>query len=419
MKFLKEASYVYEPDVEVMERVRAILEDVKANGDKAIKKYTKQFDKVDRDPIYVTHEEMTQCGAKITTEIKDLIIFAIKRVEEFAEAQKEGFEDFEREFLPGIRLGQKIVPVRSVGVYVPGGLYPLLSSPIMSIVPARVAGVERIAVATPPQKGQNLPHPAILWACTQAGAKEIYCMGGAQAVAGLAYGTETVNSVNMIVGPGNKYVTEAKRQMFGIVGIDLLAGPSEVLVLADETADPEVVSADLLAQAEHDPDARALLVTTSEALAREVMQQVESQLENLETKEVARTSWDKHGLVVVATNSEEAIEFSNSLAPEHLEIHVKNPRSYLNALKNYGSLFLGDKSAVVFSDKCAGTNHILPTGTAARYTEGLWVGTFLKALTYQEITQEGVSILAPRAEKQAIFEKLDGHAKSAAIRLHK
>ena len=285
----------------------------------------------------------------------------------------------------------------------------------MTVVPATVAGVERIVVATPPQD-DGLPHPAAVYGAHQAGADEIYVVGGAQAIAGLGLGTDEIAQVDKIVGPGNIFVTEAKRQLFGTVGIDLLAGPSEILVLADSSADPEIVASDLLAQAEHDTGARPLLVTTSAALGEAVIDEVEAQLETLATADIAATAWEEMGAVIVVETLEEAVDTSDKLAPEHLEVQIETPRSVLDDLTNYGTLFLGDRSANVFSDKLVGTNHVLPTQRAARYTAGLSVHEFLKHPTYQEVTAEGAAALEPWATQQSVLERLEGHAKSSFLR---
>jgi len=419
MQYLKEPDEppfgTYAVPDEVAGTVDDIIHEVRAAGDEAIREYTERFDGVERETNALTDAERREAIDRMSAEAKRIIDNSIENIRRFAEAQYDHVSEFEVEVQEGVTLGQKLVPIETVGAYVPGGQYPLLSSALMAVVPAAVAGVGTVAVATPPQD-DGIPHPAAVYGADAAGADEIYVAGGAQAIAGLGLGTDEIEQVDKIVGPGNIFVTEAKRQLFGTVGIDLLAGPSEILVLADATADPELVAADLLAQAEHDTGARPLLVTTSEDLGRAVIEEIDTQLETLATAEIAETSWEEMGAVLVVDTLAEAVAVSDDLAPEHLEVQIETPREVLDELTNYGTLFLGDRSANVFSDKLIGTNHVLPTQRAARYTAGLSVHEFLKHPTYQEVTAEGATALEPWATRQSQIERLEGHAKSSYIR---
>jgi histidinol dehydrogenase len=317
------------------------------------------------------------------------------------------------EVLPGIHLGHRLIPLQRVGAYVPGGRYPLLSSPLMAIIPARVAGVEEIHVCTPPRV-----HPAVLYAARLAGATHIYRVGGAQAIAAFTFGTETIPQVDKIVGPGDMYVNEAKRQAIGHVGIDQLAGPSEIFTLADDGADPKILAADMLAQAEHDPETRVGLITTSRRIAEATLAEVERQLGILATASVAGASWIKRGEIVLCRDEADMILYSDHVAAEHLQVHTANAEDLATRLRNYGSLFIGQDASVVYSDKVSGTNHILPTGGAAHYTGGVWVGTFLKVCTHQRIERGGVEVLAEYAVRQSQREGLEGHRKAAEIRIN-
>lgn len=310
-----------------------------------------------------------------------------------------------------------MIPVESVAGYVPGGRYPLPSSAIMSIVPAKVAGAKRLVACSPAIKGENRIHPATLAAMSIAGVDEVYCMGGAQAIAVLAYGTETIEPVEMIVGPGNQYVTEAKRQVYGAVGIDFLAGPSEVVVIADSSGNPKNIAADLLAQSEHDPQARGILLCTDEDVAKETERQVEEYLKVLPTAELARISWEDNGEIILFDSIEEAVEASNRIAPEHLELQCINAEEIIKMLHNYGSLFIGEEAAEVMGDYVVGTNHILPTMEVARYSGGVWVGTFLKVVTHQRLTKEGLKLMAPVASRLAEVEGLFAHKLAADVRI--
>jgi sulfopropanediol 3-dehydrogenase len=401
---------------ELEETVSNIIHQVRTRGDSSLKEFSKKFDGLDIDDLKISEAAIRKAKSQLPLTLLDDISFSIQRIRSFAEAQRKTLTEFEQEMIPGVYLGQKVIPIDSVGAYVPGGRYPLLSSAQMAIIPAKVAGVSTVRVCTPPTKDGEI-HPAVLYAAHLSGADEIFCVGGAQAIAALAYGTESIKPVNKITGPGNRFVTEAKRQVNGSVGIDLLAGPSEVLVLADDTANPVYVASDLLAQAEHDVDARVILVSTSIEVARLVMNEIQKQLETLPTSNVAGAAWDRRGQVIVTDTLEEAIAVINDWAPEHLHVQISDSRSYLNSFKNYGSLFLGENASVVYADKVCGTNHILPTKGAAKYTGGVWVGTFLKVTTYQWIEQEGINALAPHCVRQSSLEGLIGHLRSANVRL--
>ena len=419
MQYLKEPAADpfsgYRIPADVQETVGDIVSEIRSRGDEAVREFTERFDEVTREQNRLSEDEISTAIDAVSDEEKRIIDNSIENIRQFAAAQLDHVEEFEVERDDGVTLGQKLVPVEKAGAYVPGGQYPLLSSSLMAIVPAAVAGVEKIVAASPPQE-DGLPHPATVYGAQKAGADEIYAVGGSQAVAAMATGTDEIERVDKIVGPGNVFVTEAKRQVFGEVGIDLLAGPSEILVLADESADPELVAADLLAQAEHDANARPLLVTTSERTGESVIEEVQTQLESLSTAAVARESWDQMGAVIVAEDLDEAVAVSDDLAPEHLEIQTENPRDVLDQLSNYGTLFLGEHSANAFADKLVGTNHILPTQQSARYTAGLSVHKFIKHQTYQEVSEEGARTLEPWATRQSEIEQLEGHAKSSFIR---
>lgn len=413
---LKEARPVTEQDVqELQESVSVILKKVQDEGDAALRFYAKKFDNYEKE-FRVTREDAKKAKDKLPPEVIEELEFAISQVTAFAREQRACLKDTEKEYFPGFSMGHRVLPVASCGCYVPAGRYPCLTSAVMSVIPAQVAGVKRIVVCSPPSRDGGI-NPGILYTLYKMEVEEIYCLGGPQAIGALAYGTQTIRPVDMIAGPGNKYVQEAKRQVFGRVGIDFLAGPSEVMVIADDSARPDWVAADLLAQAEHDPNARAALVTNSETVAKAVLKEVEKQLKVLETEEVARASWEVKGEAVICSTLDECVDYANEYAPEHLEIHCRQPREVMKRLENYGSLFLGELTAEVYADKVSGTNHILPTGRCARYTGGLWVGMFLKVITHQSADLEASLRLAKYAEDQATFEKMDAHRQAATIRL--
>ncbi|MGD2126091.1 MAG: histidinol dehydrogenase [Desulfobacteraceae bacterium] len=416
IKELKKAKPVLEADVKALRQsVEEILERVRKEQDAALAHYAKTFDQYE-GPIRVSEAEVEAVKRELPADVIEGLDFAILRVTAFAEAQRAQISEFEQEMIPGVFMGHRLVPVESCAAYVPAGRYPCLTSAVMSLVPAKVVGVKRIVACSSPGKEKRI-NPAILYTMGAIGADEIYCLGGAQAIAAMAYGTETIQPVDLIVGPGNQYVMEAKRQVFGTVGIDFLAGPSECLVIADETARADYIAADLLAQCEHDPEARGALVTTSESLGKQVLEEIERQLRELKTEEVARRSWEDKGDVVVVPTLEDACVWANDYAPEHLEVHTNDPRTLLPLLTSYGSLFLGKAAAEVFADKVAGTNHILPTLRGARNTGGLWVGHFLKVITHQWVDERGVKVLAPYSVRQAEFETMDAHRRAALVRL--
>ena len=383
-----------------------------------MKKYNLKFDNNDRNIIRVSKEEIEEAYKEVDDEFINNIKIAAKNIEKFAKLQKESFNnDFEKEIYPGVILGQKHIPVSSCLAYVPGGGYSLFSTALMLIIPAKVAGVKRVVACSPTMKDVAKINPKTLVAMDIAGADEIYATGGVQAIASFTYGTESIKPVDIIVGPGNKYVTEAKRQCYGTVGIDFVAGPSEVLIIADETANATYIAADVLAQCEHDLNARGILITTSEKFANEVMKKVEQMLEELPTKNIAKPSWENNGEVILVDNLKEAVEISNQYAPEHLEISTANNDDIIDELINYGSLFIGGYSAEVFGDYVSGTNHTLPTLKASRYTGGVWVGTFIKTCTHQVLNKDAVKLLGPVAVKLATGEGLHAHANAAKVRL--
>ncbi|MDL5363509.1 histidinol dehydrogenase [Halalkalicoccus sp. NIPERK01] len=403
-------------DREVTESVQDILGEVRERGDEAVAAFTEEFDGVERERFRVDDDEIEAAREELSSADREAIDNTVANVREFHEEQREHIEGFEREFEEGVRLGQRIVPVESAGTYVPGGRHPLVAAPAMSIVPAKVAGVERVVTCAPPQENGTI-QPAQLYAMDRAGADEIYCIGGAQAIGAMAYGTDSVPGVAKVTGPGNVFVTEAKRQVFGHVGIDFLAGPSEVLVLADSSADPDLVATDLLAQAEHDPNSRPILVSTDRAVAEAAVEAFHDGLSEIRTADVAGECWENNGEVVVAETMDDAVEVVNDYAIEHLQVMIDEPRSIVEDLTNYGSLFLGEHSPVVFGDKAVGTNHSLPTLEVARYSGGIWVGTYTKTLTHQEATAEGAARIAPWAAKICELEGTHAHQLSAEARL--
>ncbi len=416
-KEIKKAKAVSEEDLQQLQgTVKSILLRVKNDGDHALRHYEKEFDNYEPESFRISPGEAAKAKDQLPGEILEELDFAIEQVSAFARAQRDSIVEFEKEIGPGMKMGQRIVPVDSCGCYVPAGRYPCLTSAVMSVIPAKAAGVKRIVACSPPGRIGAI-NPAILYTMVRMEVDEIYCLGGAQAIGALAFGTETIQPVDLIVGPGNQYVAEAKRQVFGTVGIDFLAGPSECLIIADETGRPDIIAADLLAQCEHDPNARGALVTTSENLAMETLSEIERQLDERTTAEVAGTSWKNKGVVVVVENIDDAVTYANEYAPEHLEIHTNTPREVLPCLKHYGSLFIGERTAEVFADKVAGPNHILPTGRAARYTGGLWVGMFLKVITHMEVNDQASRKLAKYSETQAAYEGMDAHRFAATIRL--
>ena len=402
---------------EIRATVSEILSAVEREGELAVRRYSERFDDWSPPSFRVRDDEVRRATASIPDDLLEHIAFAQEQVRAFAELQRTTLVDEEWPTLPGVTLGQRFIPVGSVGAYSPGGLYPLIASAIMTVVVPKVAEVPRVVGCAPP-RGSDGMHPPQLHAIATSGADEILCLGGVQAFAAMAFGIEDVEPADMLVGAGNAYVAEAKRQLFGTVGIDLLAGPTEVMVLADDSADPRIVAADLLGQAEHGPTSPATLVTTSERLAREVVDAVDGWLEGeWPTKEVAGAAWRDHGAIIVCEDDEEAATVADDIAPEHLEIQTEDPEWYLKRMSSYGTLFLGTHATVAFSDKAIGTNHVLPTRRAARYTGGLWVGKFLKAVTYQRVTAEGSARVAASTAAIADAELMFGHALTARLRL--
>ncbi len=418
-EYLKRATEKPKEDIRaVQETVREILNRVRKEGEAAVRYYSQTFDQWAPMSFKISQDEILAAKKKLpVTEIED-IDFCQAQIRHFAEEQMKRLVDFETETLPGIHLGQKIIPVTSSGSYVPGGRYPMLASAHMTVITPKVAGVSRVVACSPPVKGQGL-WPATLYSMAAGGADEIYCMGGVHALAALAYGMEGLAPVDMVVGAGNKYVAEAKRQLFGTVGIDLLAGPTEILVITDETADPSIVAADLLGQAEHDPNARQCLVSLSGKIAGETMKEVERQLIDLPTKDVAAVAWRENGEVVVVDSADEAVRVSDEWAPEHLEVQTRDWRYYLDHCKNYGSVFLGEETTVAYGDKTIGTNHVLPTMKAARYTGGLSVGKFVKTVTYQYATKEASYKIADVCERACNYENMLAHGISCRMRKEK
>jgi len=420
IQFLKEGISQEEKDdadAKVRKTVENILDDIKARGDAALKDYSEKFDNWRPDNFQVSRAEIDVCYDQVTKQNIEDIEFAQAQVRGFAEIQKAALIDVEQETLPGVILGHKNIPVNSVGCYVPGGKYPMVASAHMSVVTAKVAGVKRIAACAPPYEGK--PNPAIVVAQDMAGADEIYCLGGVQAMGAMALGTDEIGTVDMLVGPGNAYVAEAKRQLFGRVGIDLLAGPTETLIIADESVDGELCAADLLGQAEHGPTSPAVLLTDSEALAQDTMKEVERQLDILPTGEVARAAWETYGQVIVCDNDEEMLQEADRIASEHVQVMTKDPNYFLNNMTNYGALFLGPETNVSYGDKVIGTNHTLPTKGAGRYTGGLWVGKFIKTHTYQRITEDASVEVGKYCSRLCALEGFAGHKEQADIRLRR
>lgn len=421
MKCIKEAAAkTYGTDAATTKTVADIIENVKAHGDAEIYTLSKKFDGLDLEYIRVPHEVVTAAYDQVEAETVEALRAAAAQIRFYAEKQLSCMTGLDTVTpIPGVRLGHRLVPVDSVGCYVPGGRYPLPSTALMLAIPAKVAGVKRIAACSPPSKVSGTIHPAVLVAMDIAGVDEIYCVGGAQAVAAFTYGTESIRKVDLICGPGNRFVTEAKRQVIGEVGIDSLAGPSEVLIVADESANPDFTAIDILAQSEHDPNARATLVTTSMELADKTLKRVNEIAAELPTGDLALKSWKDNGMLFVADSMDEAIALANEMAPEHLEVQVKPEieQEVSDRLQHYGSLFVGHYTPVTFGDYCSGTNHTLPTMRTARYSNGVWVGTFIKTSFIQHITEEGCKNLASTAIRLAETEGLMAHRKSISIRM--
>ena len=401
-----------EEDRRIADLVREVLDAVAAEGDAAVRRFAARFDGSEAECFEVGGEARREAVGRLDPQTRADTEFAIANVRAFAEAQRGTISDLEVEILPGVHLGHRNIPLARVGCYVPGGRYPLLSAPVMTIVPAKVAGVGEVVACLPP-----CAHEAMVAGCHLSGADHIFRISGAQAIAAMALGTESVPRVDKITGPGNAYVNEAKRQVFGPVGIDQLAGPSEIFVLADETGDAATIAADLLAQAEHDVRTRVGLITTHRPLGEAVLAEVEAQLVTLATADVARRAWEDRGEIALVADRDAMRAYSDAVAAEHLQVHVADAEDYARTLTGYGSLFVGELASVVYSDKCCGTNHTLPTMGAGRYTGGLWVGSYLKTVTHQRMTPQGVRAVAPPAVRQSASEGLEGHRRAAQLRL--
>jgi sulfopropanediol 3-dehydrogenase len=421
IKYLKRGKDVQirlDEDVKVRKTVEDIIKDVEVRGDVAVREYSKKFDNWDPSDFRLSQAEIEKARKALSPrEIED-ITFAQKQVRNFAQIQRDSMKDVEVETYPGVILGHKHIPVNAVGCYIPGGKYPLLASAHMSVLTAKVAGVKRIISTAPPFHG--VPHPAIVTAMSMAGADEIYVLGGVQAVVAMAVGTQSIAPVDMLVGPGNMFVAEAKRQLYGRVGIDLFAGPTETLIIADESVDGELCAVDLLGQAEHGPTSPAILLTNSEKLAKETIAEVERQLAIIPTGAIAKQSWADYGEVIVCDTYEEMLQKADELAFEHVQVMTKDPDYFLNNMTNFGALFLGPRTNVSFGDKVIGTNHTLPTNRNARYTGGLWVGKFLKTCTYQRVlTDEASTTMGEYCSRLCHMENFAGHGEQANIRVRR
>lgn len=418
-EYLKRAVERPEGDVSaVREAVREILERVKKEGEAGMRYYSEKFDNWSPESFKVSKDQILAAEKSLPSTEKEDIDFCQAQIRNFAQEQMKRLVDFEVETLPGVHLGQKIIPVSSSGSYVPGGRYPMLASAHMTVITPKVAGVSRVVACSPPVKGQGF-WPATLYSMAAGGADEIYCMGGVHALAAMAFGMEGLDPVDVVVGAGNKYVAEAKRQLFGTVGIDLLAGPTEILIIADDSADPIILAADLIGQAEHDPNARQALIALSRNIAGQTMKEVDRQMAECPTRDVAEVAWRDNGEVIVVDSPEEAVAVSDAWAPEHLEVQTEDWRYYLDECRNYGSVFLGEETTVAYGDKTIGTNHVLPTMRAARYTGGLSVGKFVKTVTYQYATKEASHKIAEVCERSCNYENMLAHGISCKVRKEK
>ena len=408
---------VNQEDSNVRAVVEEILQSIERRGDKAVREYSEKFDRWSPADFRLSRAQIDSCYARLTQRDLDDIAFAQEQVRRFARVQRDALRDVEVETLPGVILGHKNIPVESVGCYVPGGKYPLVASAHMSVVTAKVAGVPRVIAAAPPFNGE--PAPAIVVAMDMAGADEIYALGGVQAIGAMAIGTQSIRPVDMLVGPGNQFVAEAKRQLFGRVGIDLFAGPTETLVIADDSVDGELCAADLLGQAEHGPNSPAVLLTNSDKLARSTMAEIERQLQVLPTGEIAGLAWRDFGQVIVCDTLEEMVVTADEIASEHVQVMTRDPDFFLRRMRNFGALFLGPETNVSYGDKVIGTNHTLPTRKAARYTGGLWVGKFIKTCTYQRVTQSASVTIGEYCSRLCALEGFAGHKEQADIRVRR
>jgi len=406
-----------EADRKVRQTVEAILDDISARGDAAVRELSAKFDNWEPQSFRLSEAEIRQLVSSLPGQVIEDIKFAQAQIRRFAEVQKSALGDVEVETLPGVTLGHRNIPVASVGCYVPGGRYPMVASAHMSVLTAKVAGVRRVAACTPPLNGE--PPAATVAAMSLAGADEIYLLGGIQAVAAMALGTASIPGVDMLVGPGNAFVAEAKRQLFGRVGIDLLAGPTETLIIADDTADAEMCATDLLGQAEHGPTSPAVLLTTSAKIADGIQAEIDRQLTRLPTADVAGAAWRDHGQVILCETDDEMVAEADRIASEHVQVLTREPRWFLQRMTNYGSLFLGKETNVAYGDKVIGTNHTLPTKRAARYTGGLWVGKFLKTVTYQEVSAEATAMIGEYCSRLCAIENFAAHKEQADLRVRR
>lgn len=413
----KSISEIQEADAKVKEVVSNVIKHIEANGDAAVRKYSEKFDNWSPSSFRLSNEQIEEIVNSVPAQVIEDIKFAQKQIRNFAEKQRASIQDIEVETMPGVILGHKNIPVNSAGCYIPGGRYPMVASAHMSILTAKVAGVKRVIGFTPPIKGK-VP-TATVAAMYLAGADEIYLLGGMQAMVAMAIGTETIDPVDIIVGPGNAYVAEAKRQLYGRVGIDLFAGPTEILVIADDTADAEMVACDILGQAEHGPTSPGALITTSEKLAQETLVEIERQLKVLPTADLARVAWEDNGMIILVADEEEALIEADKLAYEHVEVLTKDPDFFLHDLTNYGALFLGPETNVAYGDKVIGTNHTLPTNKAAKYTGGLWVGKFLKNCTYQKCSPAASVVIGQYCMRLCEIEGFMAHKEQAALRVRR
>lgn len=405
-------------DAKLIETVLGLLHKVEKGGDAAVRELSNRFDGFDRENYRLTSEEINHCVNSLTAQEREDLDFAQEQIRNFAQAQRESMLDIEVETIPGVVLGHRNIPIQNVGCYVPGGKYPLLASAHMTVLTAKVAGCERVITCAPPFKGQVAEK--IVAAQALAGAEEIYCMGGVQAIAAMAYGTETISPVDMLAGPGNAFVAEAKRLLFGKVGIDLFAGPTETLVIADDSVDGELVATDLLGQAEHGTNSPAVLITNSRKLAEDTLSEIDRILKILPTAKIARKAWEDYGEIILCGSLDEMVSEADRVASEHVQIMTADPDYFLNNMKNYGALFLGARTNVAFGDKVIGTNHTLPTDKAARYTGGLWVGKFLKTCTYQRVlTDEASALIGSYGSRLCLMEGFAGHAEQANIRVRR
>ncbi|GLU45184.1 histidinol dehydrogenase [Allomuricauda sp. NBRC 101325] len=420
-KIIKEGIALFEAesnDKKVRDIVETLLDEIKQDGDAAVRRFSEKFDKWTPESFRLSDEKIKEIVASVPEQVKEDIRFAQTQIRNFATHQKESMHDIEVETLPGVFLGHRNIPVDSVGCYIPGGRYPMVASAHMSVLTAKVAGVKRVIACTPPIKGE-IP-AATVTAMHFAGADEIYILGGVQAVAAMALGTESIEPVSMVVGPGNSYVAEAKRQLFGKIGIDLLAGPTETLVIADSSSDPEICATDLLGQAEHGPTSPAILLTNSEELALGTLKEIAKQLETLPTADIARISWKDYGQIILVNTVEEMVEEADRIASEHVQVMTEDPRYFLENMTNYGALFLGKYTNVAYGDKVIGTNHTLPTKHGAKYTGGLWVGKFMKTCTFQEVrTPEASAMVGEYCSRLCEIENFWGHKEQADIRVRR